>query len=127
MIPEIDWIEKIVESADAAYGVPVFMKDSLIPIMGEPDMRRYFPKQLQHSEISPKMKKKLFDVCAECKAHLKKSEMITLLARSKRGEQPKQFGFMCRECFQKYCKKMGLAVPKLEEMLSSIVLKKEDE
>lgn len=127
VIPEMDWIEKIVESADAACGVPVFMKDSLIPIMGEPDMRRDFPKQLQHSEISPKMKKKLFDVCAECKAHLKKSEMITLLARSKRGEQPKQFGFMCRECFQKYCKKMGLAVPKLEEMISSIVLKKEDE
>ena len=127
VLPELDWIEKIVESADAAYGVPVFMKDSLIPIMGEPNMRRDFPKQLQHSEISPKMKKKLFDVCAECKAHMKKSSMITLLARSKRGEQPKQFGFMCRECFKKFCNEMGLDVPKLEEMTSSIVFKKEDE
>lgn len=127
VVPEMDWIEKIVESADAAYGVPVFMKDSLIPIMGEKNMRRDFPKQLQHSEISPKMKKKLFDVCADCKAHMKKNSMITLLARSKRGEQPKQFGFMCRECFKKFCNEMGLDVPKLEEMTSSIVFKKEDE
>lgn len=127
VVPKMEWIEKIVESADAAYGVPVFMKDSLVPIMGERNMRRDFPKQLQHSEISPKMKKKLFDVCADCKAHMKKSSMITLLARSKRGEQPKQFGFMCRECFKKFCNEMGLDVPKLEEMTSSIVLKKEDE
>lgn len=125
--PELDWMEKIVESADAAYGVPVFMKDSLIPIMGEENMRRDFPKQLQYSEISPKMKKKLYDTCAECKARLKKSDMITLLARSKRGEQPKQFGFMCRDCFRGFCGRLGLDIPGLEGMEGSIVLKKEDE
>ena len=89
-------------------------------------MRRGFPKQLQHSEISPKMKKKLFDVCAECKAQMKKSSMVTLLARSKRGEQPKQFGFMCKDCFKKFCTNVGLDIPELEEMTSSIVFKKED-
>lgn len=124
--PHLEWIGDILSAADAT-DVPVFMKDSLIPVVGEENMRRDFPKQLQHSEISPKMKKKLFDVCAECKAHMKKSSMITLLARSKRGEQPKQFGFMCRECFKKFCNEMGLDVPKLEEMTSSIVFKKEDE
>lgn len=126
IVPQLEWVVKIVLEADKK-GIPVFMKDSLIPVVGEENMRRDFPKQLRHSEISPKMKKKLFDVCAECKAHMKKSSMITLLARSKRGEQPKQFGFMCRECFKKFCNEMGLDVPKLEEMTSSIVFKKEDE
>ena len=76
-------------------GVPVFMKDSLIPIIGKENMRRDFPKQLQHSEISPKLKAKLYAECAACKVTLRKNEMITLLARPRRGEQPKQFGFKC--------------------------------
>lgn len=126
VVAKLDWIEKIVESADAAYGVPVFMKDSLIPTIGEPNMRRDFPEQLRHSGISPKMKMKLFGMCAECKAQMKKSSMVTLLARSKRGEQPKQFGFMCKDCFKKFCKNLSLDIPELEEMASSIVFKKED-
>lgn len=115
VIPECEWIRKIVLEADKA-GLPVFMKDSLVPIVGEENMRRDFPKQLQHSEISPKMKKKLYGTCSVCNAHLKKSEMITLLARSKRGEQAKQYGFMCCKCFETSCKRLGLAMPKLEGM-----------
>lgn len=118
VVPKREWIEKIVDVADKN-SIPVFMKDSLVPIVGEANMRREFPKQLQHSEISPKMEKKLFDVCSKCKAHLKKSEMITLLARSKRGEQPKQFGFMCRNCFKQFCKSSGLNVPALAELAES--------
>lgn len=121
VLPESEWINKIVVESDNA-GIPVFMKESLVPVVGEQNMRRDFPKQLQHFEISPKMKKKLFDICAECKQHLKKSDMITLLARSKRGEQPKQFGFMCKDCFKKFCKKLGLDIPKLAEMAESITI-----
>ncbi len=121
IIPEMEWIVDIVSSCDKK-GIPVFMKNSLIPIVGQENMRRDFPKQLKYSGISPKMKKKLYDTCAECKAHLKKSDMITLLARSKRGEQPKQFGFMCRECFKTFCKNLGLDIPKLEELAESITI-----
>lgn len=113
VIPKREWIDEIVEEADRAE-VPVFMKDSLSSIVGEQNMRREFPKQLQHSEISPKMRRKLFDTCAECKVSLRKSEMITLLARSKRGEQPKQFGFMCKKCFYKFCTNLGLDIPEME-------------
>lgn len=122
VIPEMDWIRKIVVSADTAYGVPVFMKDSLLQIVGEENMRRDFPRQLQQSELSPKMKKKLFDTCAECKARLKKSDMITLLARSKRGKLPKQFGFMCKDCFKTFCNNLGLDIPELEELAESITI-----
>lgn len=112
VVPKIEWIDKILRHCDK-FQIPVFMKDSLIPIVGESNMRREFPKQLQHSQISPKMEAKLFDVCSSCKAHLRKNEMIALLARSKRGEQPKQFGFMCRGCFEKLCTDLGLNAPEL--------------
>ena len=116
IIPKKEWIEHIVKICDESE-VPVFMKDSLIPIVGENNIRRNFPKQLQHSTISPKMQKKLFDICAECKVQMKKSDMITLLARSKRGEQPKQFGFMCKECFRKFCKELEIDIPSLEALV----------
>lgn len=115
-VPQLEWIRKIVLEADKN-GLPIFMKDSLLPIVGKEYMRRDFPKQLQHSEISPKMKKKLFDTCAKCKASMRKSDMITLLARSKRGEQPKQFGFMCKNCFKQFCENLGLNIPELAESI----------
>lgn len=40
--PQVEWIEKIVQQAKRA-NVPVFMKDSLVPIMGEANMIREFP------------------------------------------------------------------------------------
>lgn len=126
VIPEKEWVRKIIKLCDES-GVPVFMKDSLISIVGESNMRREFPEQLRHFEISPKMKKKLYDICAECKAHLKKSEMITLLARSKRGEQPKQFGFMCKGCFKKFCEDLGLNMPELAAMVKSIMVEANDD
>lgn len=119
VVPKIEWVNKILLHCEK-FKIPVFMKDSLIPIVGEENMRKDFPEQLRHSEISPKMKKKLFDVCADCKAHLKKSDMITLLARSKRGEHPKKFGFMCKDCFKKFCGGLGLDIPKLAELEESI-------
>lgn len=42
VIPQKEWIDSIV--ADRSdYGIPVFMKDSLIPIVGEKNLRREFP------------------------------------------------------------------------------------
>lgn len=124
-VPQLEWIEKIVAEADRN-GIPVFMKDSLIPIVGEEHMLRQFPAQLQHSKLSPKMRAKLYDECSKCKTRLKKSNMVTLLARSKRGEQPKQFGFMCKDCFKDFCIDLGLDVPELAEFADSITIERGD-
>lgn len=110
VIPDTEWIRDIVAEADKS-GVPVYMKDSLVSIVGEENMRREFPKQLQKSKLSPKMAKKLFDVCTKCGTRLKKSNMIALLARKKRGEQPRQFGFMCWDCFADFCKELCIDMP----------------
>jgi len=37
-----EWVDHIVEWSDK-HGIPVFMKDSLIPVVGEENMRRDFP------------------------------------------------------------------------------------
>ncbi|MCI8673079.1 MAG: DUF5131 family protein [Lachnospiraceae bacterium] len=126
VVPEKEWIEDIVNWCDKA-GIPVFMKDSLIPIVGESNMCRDFPEHLLRTEISPKMERKLYAACAECKARMKKSEMVALLARSKRGEQPKQFGFMCRDCFRGFCMTLGLDVPQLAELTQSVTIGVEDD
>ena len=42
VIPEKSWIDPLVEYCDG-HNVPVFMKDSLSPIVGEENMRREFP------------------------------------------------------------------------------------
>ncbi|MCI8984782.1 MAG: DUF5131 family protein [Lachnospiraceae bacterium] len=115
VIPKSEWINAIVEEADRRE-VPVFMKESLAPVIGEENMRREFPERLKHFEISQKMRKKLFDSCAECRTYMKKSDMITLFAKSMRMEAPKNFGFMCKKCFKKFCENLELKVPELEAL-----------
>ena len=112
VIPDKAWIDKIVRHCDR-FKIPVFMKDSLIPIVGEENMRREFPKALQRHEISEKMENRLYDVCCTCGAYLKKGEMVTLSARSRRRECAKNFCYMCTDCFEEFCKEKGIEIPKL--------------
>lgn len=49
--PKREWIERIVSFADSE-GIPVFMKDSLIPIIGEEKMHRDFPWKGMHTPKS---------------------------------------------------------------------------
>lgn len=113
--PDAEWINRIVLMADYE-SVPVFMKDSLIPIIGENGMRRDFPWELRQSEMSQKLKKKLYDTCGRCKAHMRKSSMVALLARGRRGAGDKTMGFLCWGCFRQLCRDLGFDASKLEDM-----------
>lgn len=42
VVPQKEWIDHLLESCDLS-GIAVFMKDSLIPVVGERNMRREFP------------------------------------------------------------------------------------
>lgn len=46
IIPKKEWIDNIVDECER-YGIPVFMKDSLVSIMGEENMLREFPEGLR--------------------------------------------------------------------------------
>ena len=112
IVPKIEWIAKILRHCDK-FNIPVFMKDSLIPIVGEENMRREFPESLQHKGISEKLENKLYDVCCDCGTYKKKSDMVTLLARSQRGESAKNICYLCRDCFEKFCGERGIEIPEL--------------
>lgn len=50
VIPQKAWIDAIVEIC-IRKNVPIFMKNSLIPIIGEDNMLRQFPKELMKEEV----------------------------------------------------------------------------
>lgn len=114
-VPQWDWIKRIVLQADSN-GVPVFMKESLVEIVGEKNMRREYPKQLLHREISEKVKARLEGECCKCAAHMRKNQMIALLARFKRGEAPMQICHMCHSCFRSFCDDAKVEVPEFENL-----------
>ena len=114
IVPKAEWIDKLVRQADMA-GLPVFMKDSLVQIVGEENMRRDFPEELQRRTVSKKMQNKLYAECSRCRENQKKSKMVALLARFRRGERPKQYGFMCIDCFGKACEDMGIDMSDMTE------------
>jgi len=111
--PQKEWIDKILKHCDK-YKIPVFMKDSMVSVVGEDNMRREFPEQLQHKEISEKVKARLEDKCCKCGKHMRKNAMIALAARSKRGEMPKQLCHMCHKCFMDLCEELKIRLPELE-------------
>lgn len=115
VLPEFEWIKDIVLEADNV-GIPVFMKDSLIPIVGEKNMRREFPEELKRKTLSRKLQNKLYDTCCVCKDQQKKQDMVTLMARRYRGTQPKQYGFMCVKCYESFCNTNSLEIPEFKNM-----------
>lgn len=113
VVPEFEWIKKIVLTADNA-GVPVFMKDSLIDVVGEKNMRRDFPKELQIRKRSEKVNKKFSGNCMLCGKTEDKNKMVTLTARAVRGGRAASFGYMCHSCFAKWLTIHNIPVPDLE-------------
>lgn len=51
VVPEKEWVDKICKAA-ALTQIPVFMKDSMLPIVGRKNWRTEFPKELKHSEFT---------------------------------------------------------------------------
>lgn len=112
-IPKFEWIRRIVVEADYN-GIPVFMKDSLIPIVGEKNMRRDYPKELQIRKRSEKVNKRLSGSCMLCGKTEDKNKMVTLTARAVRGGRAASFGHMCHSCFAKWLTSHNIPVPDLE-------------
>ena len=110
--PKFDWVKTIVLNADTN-GIPVFMKDSMIPVVGEKNMRRDFPPELTDKETSEKRQQKKYAECAECKKRYKRSEMVTLSARVGRYDPnsplpTKVLCAMCRPCYVDWCTQRGI-------------------
>lgn len=103
VIPKLEWIRKIVAHCDK-FNIPVFMKDSLITIVGEENMRREFPEELKETRISGKRKEILYTHCGICKQENRKSNMTAILGRQARGQSPYAIGYVCNSCYDDFVK-----------------------
>ena len=97
---------EIVRVADM-FGIPVFMKDSLIPIVGEDNMRRAFPKGLQVEKSTVKTR----GTCMKCGTPSIKKHMVTLSGKMGRDGSAHTVGQMCRECLEEWLRDLGQDVP----------------
>lgn len=102
VVPEFEWIKKIVLEADSL-GKPIFMKDSLIPIVGEKNMRRDFPKGLTEKRRSRKFANKMESTCMICKKVHDKHDMASLTVRVARKGAIRTIATMCRSCYVRWC------------------------
>ena len=89
VIPNPEWIWKIIEAAEKEK-TPVFMKDSLIDIVGEDAMKREFPDQLLVRKKSDKILAKLMGECVECHKQQEKNQMVSITARTKKRRKDKR-------------------------------------
>lgn len=111
VVPEKSWIDDIQRQAD---GIPIFMKDSLIPIVGEENMRREHPDGMTKYVYVGDKKKKMCDQCAFCKRDMVKHDMFLLQARKVRGQWAKSLTYLCPECMAELCGKLGVEVPEFD-------------
>ena len=113
VVPKKEWIWEAMQYADRA-GIPIFLKNSLEPIVGKANLRQEIPAELTAKEISSLLRVRRETDCTICKAHGEKREMIALSAKSKRRGPTKQIGYMCKACFANFCSQYEIEMPDLE-------------
>ena len=105
VIPKKEWVDNILDAADFTR-IPVFMKDSMIPIVGEENMRREFPPQLMRHEPGKKYKEMFYSRCFKCGKEAEKKKMITLSAKKGRDGAMKTLCQICESCFAEFEKEI---------------------
>lgn len=106
VVPEKYWVDKICEAA-AITNIPVFMKDSLIPIVGEENMRREFPEGLRIERSSARMRGE----CMVCGKKELKKRMVTINGKKGREGQSLTLGQMCPTCIANWCGELRFNIP----------------
>lgn len=101
-----EWVETITGFADERR-IPVFMKDSLISVVGDENMRRDFPKGLQVEKSTVKTR----GTCMKCGTPSIKKHMVTLSGKMGRDGSAHTVGQMCRECLEEWLRDLGQDVP----------------
>lgn len=108
VIPEKEWIRKAVHDAREA-GIPVFMKDSLLPYVGPDNILREYPEELLERKKSPHYNKHLEARCIGCGKILLKSEMVSISGRkTARGYGSRHICYACFNCLREFCKLHGI-------------------
>lgn len=107
VIPKKEWVDNILAHCDR-FKIPVFMKDSLIDIVGEENMRREFPEVLQTVRLSAKRKEVLETHCAKCHKVNRKADMTAIIKRKGRRGNAETIGYICDDCIPEFMKGFDL-------------------
>lgn len=95
--PQKEWVRHIAQDCEEN-GVPLFMRDNLAELMGD-EFSQVFPNILTVApELTMRQREILIGRCGMCKKEFPKKEMVALLAREARGQQPKGEGHLCQSC-----------------------------
>lgn len=113
VVPEKRWIDEILQIADR-HKIPVFMKDSLQPIVNLENMRKDYPEEMIQKKPGPGWKKLRYAKCLKCGKEYQKGEMATIEARWERGSSAQILGHICQDCFEGWKKEQGFEVSKDE-------------
>lgn len=105
VVPQKEWVDNILDAADVMR-IPVFMKDSMIPIIGEENMRREFPPQLMRHEPGKKYRELFYSTCVKCGKEAEKKTMISLYAKKGRDGAMKTLCQICESCFAEFEKEI---------------------
>ena len=114
VVPKKEWVNAITKACDDCC-IPVFMKDSLINIVGEENMRREFPEALAVSELSDKEKAVLESRCGKCKKVFRKKDMTAVSVRKGRRGAATTIGFICDECLPEFQRGFDYGDDKINE------------
>ena len=108
VIPEKEWIWKAVRDAREA-GIPIYMKDSLLPYVGPDNILREYPDELMERKKSPNYNKHLEARCIGCRNVFLKSEMVSISGRkTARGYGSRHICYACFNCLREFCKQHGI-------------------
>ena len=109
VIPKIEWIERILKHCDK-HGIPVFMKDNLIDIVGEENMRREFPEGMHKEALSEKREQLQCTKCVKCHKYGKKAEMTAISTKKGKRGKGQTVAFVCDNCLPDFLKGLGVNV-----------------
>lgn len=115
VIPKFEWVVEVAVLWADKRGIPVFMKESMVPVVQEKNMRREFPEALKHKPMGDGKKRRLYSECIECGAVFRQDTMVTLSARVGRYDKNRRLpsktaGSMCRPCFECWCDAHGISI-----------------
>lgn len=99
VIPKKEWIDAVISECDKKE-IPVFMKDSLISIIGEENMRRDCPSKISNVRPGKEMQSRRYDKCFYCGEQQLMRKMVALTYKRKRSENPKRLCYVCENCFK---------------------------
>ncbi|MCD8011606.1 MAG: DUF5131 family protein [Lachnospiraceae bacterium] len=113
IVPERSWISAVEEYAEH-WDIPIFMKDSLIPIVGKENMKCESPARLLEKPLSDKITAKRTVKCKGCGRIFRKKMMVIVTARAKERGKSTTLSYFCGSCFKNWCIENGFEDPELE-------------